>query len=512
MNTNRALKISAILLGVCIASLFGGCYSIPKEAKAGQSFRLAPEEAEKEVLHDPQWGLALSGGGIRSSLFCIGGMKALYDSGQFGKIDVISSVSGGSYAAYWLYANNEKQRASTSASTNDTFGWYSLDDENFMVRTAELRLRSNFVTVPQYGRTLLKGIVTLAPGEKAVALYDRQLKRTYGYRAPCDLQLHDLRRASDAGQSPYLIVNATVVKEDPRLGWADGLIEFTPRIVGNEHLKYHEWADGSSIPFRRAVAISGSAFTPMLKQKAALPLPELESGEVIATDGGASENLGAIALIRRGVKNVIIFDAEFDETYEYGAYVNLKTRLRYWGLDLTITAFDNYIVSNYDELTTKNVFAKSVHVGEVRRQDDNRLVSTVYYVKMAIPETVAHRLKDAKKDTVTAGFRDKFLANLSNGQKPKQWLKPWTWDQPDWNPENVKALFPPSWDRWFAWTVSGYSEFLNDSRHLSGPISRRFKFPMFDTVDQSYYGDQTLAYVGLGYLTVSELSKEMHNR
>ena len=55
---------------------------------------------------DVDWGLALSGGGIRSAAFSIGVMKALYDSGRMQDIDVISSVSGGSYASYWLFTRH----------------------------------------------------------------------------------------------------------------------------------------------------------------------------------------------------------------------------------------------------------------------------------------------------------------------------------------------------------------------------------------------------------------------
>lgn len=51
-------------------------------------------------------GLALSGGGTRSASFSIGILKALHDYGKLGDIDVISGVSGGSYAAYWYFSQN----------------------------------------------------------------------------------------------------------------------------------------------------------------------------------------------------------------------------------------------------------------------------------------------------------------------------------------------------------------------------------------------------------------------
>jgi hypothetical protein len=44
------------------------------------------------------WGLALSGGGIRSATFCLGLIKALARKGQFHQFDLMSTVSGGGYA------------------------------------------------------------------------------------------------------------------------------------------------------------------------------------------------------------------------------------------------------------------------------------------------------------------------------------------------------------------------------------------------------------------------------
>lgn len=51
----------------------------------------------------PQVGLALSGGGTRAGLFAHGVMQGMFDSGLLEKVDVISSVSGGGYAALWYF-------------------------------------------------------------------------------------------------------------------------------------------------------------------------------------------------------------------------------------------------------------------------------------------------------------------------------------------------------------------------------------------------------------------------
>ncbi len=53
----------------------------------------------------PQTGLALSGGGMRSAAFAIGVMSGLAKKhpSTFKSIDIMSSVSGGSYALSWYY-------------------------------------------------------------------------------------------------------------------------------------------------------------------------------------------------------------------------------------------------------------------------------------------------------------------------------------------------------------------------------------------------------------------------
>lgn len=51
----------------------------------------------------PMIGLALSGGGTKAAMFAHGVMHGLHASGILEKVDVISTVSGGGYAALWYY-------------------------------------------------------------------------------------------------------------------------------------------------------------------------------------------------------------------------------------------------------------------------------------------------------------------------------------------------------------------------------------------------------------------------
>jgi predicted acylesterase/phospholipase RssA len=59
---------------------------------------------EKEVLgrnakKTDTLGLALSGGGYRSAIFCYGVLRGLHELGVLQKIDYVSAVSGGSWIA-----------------------------------------------------------------------------------------------------------------------------------------------------------------------------------------------------------------------------------------------------------------------------------------------------------------------------------------------------------------------------------------------------------------------------
>ena len=67
-------------------------------------------EKRRKQLKDPNlpagasevWGLALSGGGIRSATFCLGLLRSLAENGGIRRFDVMSTVSGGGYVGSML--------------------------------------------------------------------------------------------------------------------------------------------------------------------------------------------------------------------------------------------------------------------------------------------------------------------------------------------------------------------------------------------------------------------------
>lgn len=62
------------------------------------------------VRGDSAFGLALSGGGIRSATFCLGVIQVLADRGLLGQVDYLSTVSGGGYAGSMLSARLGDQK------------------------------------------------------------------------------------------------------------------------------------------------------------------------------------------------------------------------------------------------------------------------------------------------------------------------------------------------------------------------------------------------------------------
>jgi hypothetical protein len=95
-----------------------GCANTPPSPQAPAVTRTAIKDITDETLArdyaaersiqlqdigPPKLGLALSGGGTKAAMFAHGVLHGLHDAGVLQKVDVISSVSGGGYAAYWYF-------------------------------------------------------------------------------------------------------------------------------------------------------------------------------------------------------------------------------------------------------------------------------------------------------------------------------------------------------------------------------------------------------------------------
>lgn len=103
------LIFAAVLLTGCTSSNVKKYEHYPKTTDWQT---IDPKETQyyKEVRGNadgqPNIGLALSGGGQRSAAVSMGFLEALQESAILPQVDSVSSVSGGSYAAYWWYSHH----------------------------------------------------------------------------------------------------------------------------------------------------------------------------------------------------------------------------------------------------------------------------------------------------------------------------------------------------------------------------------------------------------------------
>lgn len=300
---------------------------------------VAKEWPEKDVLRrngkkTDTLGLALSGGGYRSAIFCYGVMRGLHELGVLPKIDYVSAVSGGSWIA-------------TPFAMTERFDWFfklNEADSNFIEEAFE-SLLPNPIRIREEA-------ALLRPDNNYLSdLFGRLLARNF-LREHGDYSrfrpLHDDTLIRDQDR-PFLIVNGTVNFRRPgTFDISQECFEMTRLYCGSRSLGYIDskdlLADDDPIRIRDTVAISGAA--------AAHHIPGLEcdvlgvglSREVVnytrgkipkadnppdvdrldVADGGFYNNLGLESLINRGCGFVILVDAEHDPEDKRGKRSNQK--------------------------------------------------------------------------------------------------------------------------------------------------------------------------------------------
>lgn len=445
------------------------------DAPALRDLRLPAHEAEllRDRLQDadrPRLGLAMSGGGIRSSLFNIGVLKALYDQGVLDDVDIVSSVSGGSYTTYWLYTNQ-------MAAPGQRFGYRALDDRHFPERVCEIITEGNFVRTTTMARYFATGVFSGFAGARS--MYQNALVRTYGDQDAGPINIDQLAPLVAAGQAPYLVVNAsTRGRNEKKRPWQQRLFEFTPLHYGNGERGYSPW-EGRQHPMQVAAVTSGAAVAP-LSRRFESPWGPAAGGYVKLYDGGKTENLGAVAPLLRGTGRLIVVDAQLDkESNPFEAYFRLKKNLQGLDIDVSIPAIDA------DPRQDVSRFAGTARSEAVTTQLD--------YIKMRIPASLRAEMAATPADTMQRGadfkkrYYDTLEANQANGSWSCGAVAGIAGDFHDW------LLFDTA--QYMKWS-EGHGVYRTLTRALPG----RQEFPEHSTVDQSFYLDQAVAYIGLGYL------------
>lgn len=109
--------MKTLLLGFCVLSLaISGCCKMERNKIDSDHFW--PKNHRREI------GVALAGGGTKASSFAMGVLSALSHKDMLWKTDAISTVSGGSYAGFFLYSRlieDNKVGVMSEAKTKEYF-------------------------------------------------------------------------------------------------------------------------------------------------------------------------------------------------------------------------------------------------------------------------------------------------------------------------------------------------------------------------------------------------------
>lgn len=128
-NNSRPLfsptPIGLFLVGLCL--FFAGCGTQPLPGAITQAAYL--QQGIEARTHSkgtaPRLGLAMAGGGTKAANFSIGVLQGLTESEVMNRVDAISTVSGGGYAALWYFSRllNPAEFAHNSSRQFDHIGF-----------------------------------------------------------------------------------------------------------------------------------------------------------------------------------------------------------------------------------------------------------------------------------------------------------------------------------------------------------------------------------------------------
>jgi len=293
-------------------------------------------------------GLALSGGGYRSAIFCYGILKGLREIGVLENVDYLSVVSGGS----WI--------GTPYTMAEDLKWFFHTDDDsaNFMEEGFE-SLLVNPVRVAEEA-ALARFEDGTANNNYVSDLYGRLLAKTFlrehgDYARWKPLSEPEFIRDHDR---PYLIINGTLNYRKPgSFDVTQECFEMTRQYCGSRSLGYVASealdADDQPIRVRDAIAMSGAAVAVhvpglgcevagiglsreienYVAGEAAAPTDKPEADRLDVADGGHYNNLGVESLVNRGCGYIIVVDAEHDpenktKTRSHQAYKGLRTLLQ----------------------------------------------------------------------------------------------------------------------------------------------------------------------------------------
>ena len=325
--------------------LSGGNMDIIAEAWQTLNHFLGNNAAAIRTLDIGKFGLALSGGGFRASLFHIGMLARLAELDLLRHVEVISCVSGGSIigAHYYLELRQLlESKPDGEIKQQDYMELVQRVQRDFLAgvqRNIRMRVAADWLCnvkmmmVPNYTRT-----------QRVGELFEKEIfARVQGCSSDKPIWLNELFiRPKDAppnfhpkyhnwkreAKVPMLILNATALNSGHNwqftASWmGEPPLEIDQEIDSNNRLRrmYYYEAPEKYKQFRLGHAVAASACVPGLFEP--LTLPDLyEDVTVRLVDGGVHDNQGTGSLKEQDCSVMLVSDAsgqmEFQENPKSG--------------------------------------------------------------------------------------------------------------------------------------------------------------------------------------------------
>lgn len=476
MRTALSTRFIATLAPLALAGC--GLFTVlpDKEPPGSRRFPETAPHAEPS-LRARDLGIALSGGGSRSGFASIGALHALAERGVLGRVNAISSVSGGGYASLWYYtALSEASRTAGRADPAAPFA-----GAQFGNSVCRLVKESRLISRGQILRAML------SPYETMKQRYEDEIVTTFGHgRDAGPLRVTEVERLVARGGLPYPIVLTTSLLPSPQ-GWESALLELTPDLSGTPAWGYHRRDHHGDERFSRWVAISGAAAWLFLKQEVAVPTAP--ATQAVAADGGEAENLGVVALVRRGFRTIVALDFSHDPFYDYDDRRNLERRLPAWGYELKLNAEAPAARSIVPAWARETQGPDRPFVeGTVASTIAQRPGSEIGFVKLSWPPSLKSKieLRAGHRPPDAGSATQEFLQRCANNQ-PAQG-------------EDLLRLFAQAMLQNEINTQDAFAR----TAGTEVPASHAVRFPHYPTIDQTFEAEQALTYLGFGYFLTEQ--------
>lgn len=290
-------------------------------------------------------GLALSGGGFRAALFHVGVLARLAELRVLPRVDVISTVSGGSIvgAAYYLLLKNRVEDVSKGPMADGDYVQLVRDLEGRLLGAVRKNIRGRVFANPF--QTVRMAWPSYSRSDRIGDLYDRHLykgiwkerpggsreRRWRGLGPERQIAMHELqiepRVEWGRREPPILWINATSLNSGHN--WRFGTLRMGEPRPGSQHKgaivedvdknmrlepgffersEVDPWVGGRQEHFPLALAVAASACVPLLFHP--LSISGMYRGiRVELVDGGVQDNQGIQGLLDERCEYLIVSDA-----------------------------------------------------------------------------------------------------------------------------------------------------------------------------------------------------------